>query len=135
VLDDLHWSDVETLDLLAHLLRVGQEAPLAVVATMRTDALADRPSLSGWLGACAAEGLIAEERLAPLPPEATARLAVALGRAESSPAELERLQDRTGGLPLLVVESLRGEPGSSRVGAVLTQRLAALSPRRSRCAS
>lgn len=51
-IDDLHWADVATRDLLHYLLLRSHEAatPLLVLLTMRLETLAFAPELHSWLG-------------------------------------------------------------------------------------
>ena len=49
VIEDLHWADRSTRDLLAYLARNGRDERLLVVATFRTDELHRRHPLTPWL--------------------------------------------------------------------------------------
>ena len=100
VLEDLHWADEATLDLLRLLgRRVGGTRGL-VVATYRDDELhSDHPLLS-VLGGLAGERGVERVRLAPLSLAAVAELAEPTG---VDPGELFR---RTGGNPFFVTEAL-----------------------------
>jgi DNA-binding winged helix-turn-helix (wHTH) protein/tetratricopeptide (TPR) repeat protein/energy-coupling factor transporter ATP-binding protein EcfA2 len=109
VLEDLHWADPSTLDLLAWLARRGRPARLLVVGTYRpADALAGGAPI-GDLGAeLRLRGLATELRLGELGAEAVAAV---LGRGlpgADVPEELARLvHRRTDGVPLFVVQLLQ----------------------------
>ena len=55
VLDDLHWADRPTLQLLRHVLRAQDEAPLLIVGTYR-EGEGRRPSSSSCSPTCGATG-------------------------------------------------------------------------------
>jgi DNA-binding winged helix-turn-helix (wHTH) protein/tetratricopeptide (TPR) repeat protein len=106
VLEDLHWADPSTVDLLEWLARRDTPARLLVVGTYRpADALAG----GAPIGAAGAElrlrGLAHELRLGELGPRAVAAV---LGRGlpgADVPEELARLvHRRTDGVPLFVVQ-------------------------------
>jgi ATP/maltotriose-dependent transcriptional regulator MalT len=52
IIEDLHWGDQSTLDLLAYLVRVLRDAPVLIVTTYRSDEIhrrhALRPLLTSW---------------------------------------------------------------------------------------
>ena len=49
IVEDLHWADRSTRDLLAFLIRNARDERLLIVATVRTDELNRRHPLTGWL--------------------------------------------------------------------------------------
>jgi DNA-binding winged helix-turn-helix (wHTH) protein/tetratricopeptide (TPR) repeat protein len=109
VLEDLHWADPSTVDLLAWLARRGPPARLVVAGTYRpADALAGGAPI-GDLGAeLRLRGLATELRLGELGAEAVAAV---LGRGlpgADVPEELARLvHRRTDGVPLFIVQLLQ----------------------------
>ena len=128
VLEDLHWGDEATFDVLRLLAR-RIDVPALVVATYRDDGLhRDHPLrvLAGDLATAAAVDRLA---LSPLSPDAVAQLAV--GHA----IDPDDLYARTGGNPFFVAQVLAaggtGVPATVR-DAVLA-RAASLPDRRSRC--
>lgn len=104
VVEDAHWADEATLDLLVFAgRRIGDTSGLLIV-TYRDDELgADHPLL-GVLGSLAGQRSIRRIPLRPLSAAAVARLAEPYGM---DPAEIHA---RTGGNPFFVTELL-GEPG------------------------
>lgn len=141
VLDDVHWAQMPTLALLAHVVQSCADLPLLVVATFRTNA----PDRSDEVAARLAdlhrlEG-VRRLDLGGLDTEAIAeylRLRAGLAPAEArAPAAL--LRDRTGGNPFFLRElwadierrggvtalrRSRGVPAS--IGDTLSARLAGL---------
>src|SRR4051812_12962205 len=97
VVEDLHWADDATLDLVALLGR--RIARGCLVLTCRSDALSERPEVRRVLGALPREAV---RRIQPeaLSPDAVALLARPAGR---DPAELYRA---SGGNPFFVTEVL-----------------------------
>ncbi|MGN6577058.1 MAG: ATP-binding protein, partial [Nocardioides sp.] len=106
VLEDLHWSDEATLDLLRYLGRRVKDMPVLLVATYRDDGLSSRDALRVVLGELSTLRSTRRIDLAPLSPSAVDDLA---GSVAASGTELYRL---TGGNPFLVSEVLRGGLGS-----------------------
>jgi DNA-binding CsgD family transcriptional regulator len=107
-LEDLHWSDDITLEVLEALARRVAELPVLVLATYRSDELFPRAPMREWrarlLGARRAE----EVRLRRLSVEETATMAAALGSSAFPPPHdvAEAVHARTDGIPLHVEELL-----------------------------
>jgi tetratricopeptide (TPR) repeat protein len=124
VLEDLHWADEATLDVLRLLSRRLEAVPALVLATYRDDGLDRSHPLRIVLGELAMVTAVDRIGLARLSPAAVAVLA---GPHGVDPDELYR---RTGGNPFFVTEVLAAGdaqlPGTVR-DAVLA-RTARLSP-------
>ena len=122
--EDVHWADESTLDLLRYLGRRIRNTTALLVVTYRDEALAADAPLRVVLGALAAERTVRRVSVAPLSADAVAVLAAGSGIGAS---ELYRL---TAGNPFLVTEVVRA--GSSAVPAsardAVLSRLAGLSP-------
>ena len=106
VLEDLHWADPSTVDLLAWLARRATPARLLVAGTYRpADALAGGAPIADAGAELRLRGLASELRLGELGPEAVAAV---LGRGlpgAAVPEELAQLvHRRTDGVPLFVVQ-------------------------------
>ncbi len=100
-LDDLHWADRGSLELLAHVLRHGLRAPVLVLVAYR-----DWPApaiLQRAVAASTREGAVAELRLAPLS-EAEAEQVLGDDVAESRRRTLLR---ESGGNPFYLTELAR----------------------------
>jgi tetratricopeptide (TPR) repeat protein len=106
VLDDVHWADPATLELLEHLMRRPPERPHLLVAALRPGEVAERllairPAAALDLGPLAREA--AEPLLADL----------------DDPDERERVFTRSGGNPLLLEELALAGPGAEAPGGVV----------------
>jgi class 3 adenylate cyclase/tetratricopeptide (TPR) repeat protein len=105
VVEDAHWADEATLDLLVFLGRRLEQAKVLLIVTFRDDELgADHP-LHAVIGSLP-QGAVRRLRLQPLSEAAVAELARHAGRSASGLLAL------TGGNPLLVTEVLAADqPG------------------------
>ena len=102
VLEDLHWADEATLDLLNHVGRRAKDLPVLILVTYRDDGLSSKDPLRLVLGALGSQPITRRIDLSPLSHAAVDELA---GAAKVSGPELFRL---TGGNPFFVTEVLRG---------------------------
>ena len=115
VLDNLQWSDPDTLSFVRFLPQLRPTARLLVATTVRSGAPDLDPAIEAWLGQMRDEGLLTEISLGPLAIAETTALATALTGRRFDAAEAELLYDATGGFPLYVVEAARSAaPGPSR---------------------
>src|SRR5690349_12503291 len=101
VVEDIHWADEATLDLLRYLSRRLRGAAVLLIATYRDDGLAASDPLRVTLGDLGSQRCTRRAGLMPLSPEAVRMLAGGSGLAAP---ELYRL---TGGNPFYVTEVLR----------------------------
>jgi len=124
VVEDIHWADEATLDLLRFLARRIGSLPVLLVATYRDDELAASYPLRTALGDLAVQRCTRRVDLAPLSAAAVAALSAGSGL---DAAELYLV---TGGNPFYVTETLRtglDRVPRSAVDAVLA-RVAGLGP-------
>src|SRR5262249_58370536 len=96
VVEDVHWADEATLDVLRLLARKLGQAPLLALATYRDDELDRVHPLRVLLGELATLPQVERLTVPSLSPEAVVELA---GSAEVDAGELHRL---TGGKPLFL---------------------------------
>jgi tetratricopeptide (TPR) repeat protein len=124
VVEDVHWADEATLDLLKFLGRRAQRTRALLAITYRDDEVGDRDPLRLLLGDLARVAAARALCPAPLSAQAVRSLAERAGRS------VEGLHAVTGGNPFFVTEALASEgsrvPGTVR-DAVLA-RAARLSP-------
>lgn len=107
-LEDLHWSDELSLEVVAHLARRIRELPLLVAGTLRTDELHQQAPARAWRARLLVQRAAEEFRLAPLDREQSELLVHDLlpGRRPSSRL-VELLHARSGGVPLHLEELAR----------------------------
>ena len=105
VLEDLHWADEATLDLLRFLGRRIGEARVLLILTYRDDEVGPEHALRGVLGEWPRAGLV---RI-PLNRLSSSAVRDLVGAAPTDFAELHRI---TGGNPFFVVEAL-SNPGEA----------------------
>jgi hypothetical protein len=99
VVEDAHWADEATLDLLVFLGRRMERTPALLLVTYRDDEVGAEHPLRGVLGALP-QGVVHHLRLQPLSAAAVGELARRAGRPAAG------LRALTGGNPLLVTEVL-----------------------------
>jgi DNA-binding CsgD family transcriptional regulator len=104
VIEDAHWADGATLDLLRFLARRIESLPLLLVVSYRDDELGETHPLAVALGDVASCAAVSRIRLEPLSPEAVAVLAAGSG------VNAEQLHRLTGGNPFFVTEILAARP-------------------------
>jgi ATP/maltotriose-dependent transcriptional regulator MalT len=97
-LDDVHWSDADSLALLSFLCRRIAPLPVAVIATLRPWPASARRAAE----ALAHDGYASIERLEPLTRSATAVLLAEHARRRLDDAEVDRASDLCAGNPLLL---------------------------------
>jgi DNA-binding CsgD family transcriptional regulator/tetratricopeptide (TPR) repeat protein len=101
VVEDIHWADEATIDLLRFLGRRLRDAPVLLIATYRDDGLDAGHPLRLALGDLATQRTFRRIDLAPLSVDATAVLAA--GSGLGAPA----LHELTGGNPFYLTEVLQ----------------------------
>ena len=112
VLEDLHWSDAATLELLPWLARRVRDCAVLVLVTLRSDELAGRPDVLATVAELERQRLGEQIVLAPLEPEAVEEMVRALA-VDAPPALLDAVQRRSDGNPLFVEELVRTLRGGS----------------------
>jgi DNA-binding CsgD family transcriptional regulator len=124
VLEDLHWADEATLDLLAMLGRRVEGCGALVIATHRSDELSREHPLRVLVGELSTAPHVKRLALAPLSPEAVAQLAEPYG------VDADQLYATTGGNPFFVTEALTDAGGAvpPTVRDAVLARAARLSP-------
>jgi eukaryotic-like serine/threonine-protein kinase len=145
-IDDVHWGDLDSVDVVEELLRPPAAPPLLLVVAFRSEERTNSPfveALRARIGGSAFPLEIRDLSVCPLPPSASQQLAEALlGSDDPADADLaRRIAEESEGHPLLIEELTRhavsldpGAPiaGSSVPGSLLThvinQRVGELPP-------
>jgi DNA-binding CsgD family transcriptional regulator len=140
VVEDVHWADSATLDLLTFVARAGCGDAVTVVATCRSDEAPMAAPVAGWLAHVRGVAGAEEIRLDPLSRVEVAEQVAALAGGPVPPPVVDELYARAEGNPFfteqLVAAALAGVAGGGlRIPAGLPARLAELlAARAGRCA-
>ena len=107
-MEDLHWADDLTLEVVSQLARRVRDIPMLVVGTYRSDELYPRLPMREWRARLLRQRLAEEVRLARLDLAGTSTMAtLLLGGGLPAPRRLvEELHRRSDGIPLHVEELL-----------------------------
>ncbi|HKT81969.1 MAG TPA: AAA family ATPase [Vicinamibacterales bacterium] len=133
VVDDLQWSDADTVEWLHYFLRSSSDRRVMVVATVRAEEEQDNRPLVRLLEQLSADEQLGVIQLGRLDQAATAQLAKAVAEAPLDEASLARAFQETEGHPLFIVERGRmgeapvGDAAPSRVQSVVAARISRLS--------
>jgi tetratricopeptide (TPR) repeat protein len=117
VIEDVHWADASTRELLDYLARRLTDLPTLIVVTYRTDELHRRhpflPTLQGWRRSGVADVI----ELEPLTREGVGEMLAAILGPDSVDRDLHELMlERTEGNPFVLEEMLREVVESSASG-------------------
>jgi DNA-binding CsgD family transcriptional regulator len=140
VVEDVHWADSATLDLLTFLARAGCGDAVRVVATCRGDEAPLAGQVADWLAHVRGAAGVQEIRLGPLSRLEVAGQVAALAGGPAPAPVVDELYARAEGNPFfteqLVAAALAGAAGGDlQVPAGLPARLAGLlAARAGRCA-
>ncbi|HEX8488128.1 MAG TPA: AAA family ATPase, partial [Propionibacteriaceae bacterium] len=104
VVEDLHWADESTRQLLLFLPGALRRERVALIGTYRPDEIGRRHPMRGFLGEAGRMPLVSRLDLGPLGRDSTAQLVEAvLGRPANSQTVTD-IQLRSGGVPFYVKE-------------------------------
>src|SRR5829696_8225681 len=131
LVEDLHWADRTSLDLLRFLIGGGGATPVPLAMSLRADDAAANPAAADWLAALRSVPGVVEVALDAFGPEDSAQQVAALLGHQPPPAALGALYRRTGGNPffieqLIAADAATTERGGSRMAGPMPPGLAAL---------
>jgi DNA-binding SARP family transcriptional activator len=117
VLDDLHWGDTDSLQLLEYVSRELDEMPILLVGTYRDVELSRRHPLAQTLGELARRSRFVRLLLRGLSLDDVAEFIEATSSVVPDPAFVSAVHEQTEGNPFFVKEvvQLVTEEGSSRI--------------------
>jgi DNA-binding CsgD family transcriptional regulator len=125
IIEDLHWADRSTRDLVTFLSRMLHAERLAVVATYRTDDLHRRHPLRPLIAELSRLPGVSMVELGPLPAEAMAEHLASMSPRRLGAAEIGRMITRAEGNPYYAEELLAASAMSSALPAALADLLLA----------
>jgi DNA-binding SARP family transcriptional activator/tetratricopeptide (TPR) repeat protein len=136
VVEDVHWADTATLDLLTFLARPGSRGGVRVVVTCRSDEAPLAGPVASWLARVRGEAGMAEIALGPLSRAESAEQVTALAGEPVPPEVADELFARAEGNPFFTEQLVAAVPTGLKGGTVsLPARLAGLlAARAARCA-
>ncbi|KQR52728.1 hypothetical protein ASF88_14660 [Leifsonia sp. Leaf336] len=108
-LEDLHWADELSLDVLRRVAVAVRERPSLVVATFRTEDAEVSAEATAWRLDLVAHRLAEEVRPVRLDADGVAQMIAAIRRSPASADEVARLVAVSDGIPLHVEELLAAE--------------------------
>jgi DNA-binding NarL/FixJ family response regulator len=106
ILEDLHWADQASQDLLLFLARAVEADPVLVIGTYRSDEMHRLHPLAGLIARLSRDRRHQELRLAPLNRDELAEMLAATLGVEPPPGLLAALYERTEGNPFFAEEML-----------------------------
>jgi DNA-binding CsgD family transcriptional regulator/tetratricopeptide (TPR) repeat protein len=132
VIEDVHWADRSTRDLVGFVSRGLRDDPVLLVLTTRTEAAGDAAANLAFLGELEREDEVERIDVRPFDRDEVAEQAAELLDEPPLPGDVDRLVIRSDGNPFYVEELIlaRSTPGAALppvLRDVLTARIAALS--------
>lgn len=130
VLEDLHWADELSLDVLRRVAVAVRDRPSLIVATFRTEDPQVSATATAWRLDLVAHRLAEEVRPVRLDADGVARMISAIRRSPASLDEVARISAVSDGIPLHVEELLAaGADGAPEtVAAAVLSRTRSLAP-------
>ncbi|WP_236045991.1 ATP-binding protein [Paractinoplanes ovalisporus] len=126
VLEDLHWSDRSTRDLIGFLVRAARLPQLLLVATYRTDELHRGHPLRPFLGELDRVRGVLRLELDRLDREGTAEMLAHLLGAEPDPRTVDTINERAQGNPFFIEQfAATADPACGDIPATLRDLLLA----------
>ncbi|MBA3343191.1 MAG: AAA family ATPase [Gemmatimonadaceae bacterium] len=115
ILEDVHWADQTSLELLHHLAHRATQTRLLLIATYRSDELYGTHPLRRLLGALTRDRTGEEMRLGPLSRDQTAEMLRCILDKDPDPAFVAAIWKRSEGNPFFVEELLNTFSGESPI--------------------
>ena len=111
IVEDIHWADPSTLELLSYLAQAQDDAPFAVAASFRSDELHRKHPLQAFLGQIQRRQVTDRLDLARFSQDDVADQLSAILGEEASPELISRVYERSDGNAFYVEEVVAAELG------------------------
>ncbi|WP_164473414.1 ATP-binding protein [Deinococcus psychrotolerans] len=108
LIDDAHWLDATTLEVIGNLAQRLRDQPLRLLVSARAFELSERPHAHAAFAALEKSGLARQLRLEPWSETDLLSLIRTVSGSRRGEYFTQRLHEATGGNPLFVQETLRG---------------------------
>ena len=122
VLEDLHWADAPSLQLLSHLVRYREDAPMLVLVTYREMDLSSDQAPSATLADLRRDPRFESLSLSGLEPEPTRELIQALAGRVPTDTMARAIHEQTEGNPFFVGEVVRNLKDTSALNTEAGER-------------
>ena len=129
LLDDVQWTDQETLEWLRFLLRFAPAAPLLLVGTVRVEEMITGSPVERLLLDLRRDGVVTEIPVGPMEAAEAALVAEGVAGRSLTETEVAQLHSETEGNPLFIVESVRAGLQVDRRGPVASPSGGSLPPK------
>jgi DNA-binding SARP family transcriptional activator len=107
LLDDFHWFDATSSELIVQLSKRAKAAGIKLIATARPSELSENPAATRAIAHLERDGLMTRIHLEPLSETMILSLVQAISGSTGGTVFAKRLFDATAGNPLFVLETLR----------------------------
>ncbi len=107
LLDDFHWFDATSSELIVQLAKRAKTAGIKLIATTRPSELSENPAATRAIAHLERDGLLTRIHLEPLNETMILSLVQAISGSTGGTVFAKRLFDATAGNPLFVLETLR----------------------------
>lgn len=115
VVEDLHWTDAASRDVVAYLARTIRSERVLLVLTVRND----EPEVAGFVAGLAGLPHAVRLALVPLTEADVTTMVTAITGVRPAARAARRLTDRSGGNPLFIEELLAAGPDGEAVPATI----------------
>ncbi len=119
ILEDLHWADASTSDLLVFCARVLSSQPILIIGTYRTDHSVATTRFGAMLGDLGSAPWLRQLELSPLTWSQTAGQIAGILDADPPDDLVDRVYARCGGNPFYAEELLAADPSAERLPPTL----------------
>lgn len=116
VIEDVHWSDASTRDLLTYLLNTTEDEPILFLCSLRTGEIASSHPVSAWVRTLTSSRMAEVVELLPLSREESRQQMNEITGKEVEEEVVHKIYERSQGNPFFVEELIQvGRPEDERL--------------------